>query len=312
MPAEVLFDPAAAYPETGVVRAAMAARDWGRVRATVDGLPAAGRTMMLRIAGEVGNTEDMLRYLVGNDPSDSTAAATLAWRYIDAGWKIRTGAQAQDVSPEQFAAFHDWLRRAEAILIDAVARTPGDPALWTARLTSARGLEVGQAETRRRYDKLVALEPHHLPAQSQFLQTLCPKWSGSWAELHPWARGAALAAPEGAVQGVLVADAHIEHWSTLPAGDDDRYLRSEPVRAELYEAANRSVLHPDFGRDHGWVHAASSFALVFSLLGDRRAAATAFRVLGDLADEYPWYYLPGDTASQVRTRRAEALGRSAR
>ncbi|MEU8815165.1 hypothetical protein [Actinoplanes sp. NPDC048796] len=28
MPAEVLFDPAAAYPEAGIARTAMAARDW--------------------------------------------------------------------------------------------------------------------------------------------------------------------------------------------------------------------------------------------------------------------------------------------
>ncbi|MEV4346045.1 hypothetical protein AB0J83_16380 [Actinoplanes sp. NPDC049596] len=307
MPADVLFDVASHYPEAGVVRTAMTARDWSKVRTTVDAAPPAGRSMLLGVAADVPGAEETLQEVLAADPGDSAAAATLGQRWTAIGWKIRSAARAEYVTAEQFAAFHERLRRAEAVLIEGVARNPGDPALWAARLTSGRGLEVGLAEIRRRYDKAIALDPGHLPAQWAFLQSLCPKWSGSWELLHPWARETALAAPPGSTQGALVVDAHLEHWLDLPGGEGDRYLTSAPVRDEIYEAARHSVLHPGFGRDYGWVHAASSFALAFSMLGDEEAAGAMFKQLGDLADDYPWSYL-GDPAAQIRTRRARALG----
>ncbi|MFF5080169.1 hypothetical protein ACFY36_24205 [Actinoplanes sp. NPDC000266] len=307
MPAEVLFDVADHYPEARVVRTAMTARDWTAVRAVADPLTPTGRSMLLSVVAEVPGAEETLQKVLADDPDDSTAAAALGRRWTIIGWKIRTGARAQHVSAGQFASFHERLRRAEAVLIEGVARNPGDPALWTARLTSGRGLEVGLAEIRRRYDKVIALTPHHLSAQSALLQSLCPKWSGSWELLHPWAREAVLAAPEGAVQGLLVVDAYLEHWIELPEDEGRRFFEGEQVRAEIYEAARRSVLHPAFGRDYGWVHAASSFALIFSMLGDRASTAAMFRMLGDLAEEYPWHYL-GDPATEIRARRAWALG----
>ncbi|WP_239079940.1 hypothetical protein [Paractinoplanes brasiliensis] len=306
--ASVTFNETTAYPPYAAARERVAARDWGGARQVVDGLPPAGRTYALRFAGELDGCEDFLREVVDRDPADSAAAAALAYRLIDIGWEIRTGHRAEHVSSKQFASFREWLCRAEAVLIDAVARSPRDPALWTARLMTARGLELGLAEVRRRYDKVAALDPHHLPAQWQLLQSLCPKWSGSWELLHPFAREAMLAAPPGSVQGSLVAEAHIEHWFDLPQGSDTAYLNSPAVRQELREAAERSVLHPDFGRVHGWVVAVSAFAFVFSLTGDRRHAARLFTLLGDFAAEHPWHYLPGDPAEHFERHRRRMLG----
>jgi hypothetical protein len=244
--------------------------------------------------------------VVRRDPADSTAAAMLGNHLINVGWSIRTAARAQHVSADQFASFHDWLRKAEAVLMDGIARNPGDPALGTARLTSARGLQLGLAETRRRYDKLVAADPHHLPGQLQFLQRLCPKWSGSWEMLHAWCREAMLAAPPGAQQGVLVAEGHLEHW--LGSGDEQRrYLTGEPARTELYEAAYRSVWHPEFRREIGWVRTVSTFAMLFSVIDDQRAVASLFAMLGDLASEHPWDYLADDVPAEIRKRRRKAM-----
>ncbi|MCM4079861.1 hypothetical protein [Paractinoplanes hotanensis] len=308
----VLFDPADAYPEVAAVRARLATHDWAGVRALLDGLSPAGRTMVIRHGGSTAGVEPFLREVYDRDPGDGAAAAMLGSCLIDIGWAIRSSARAEYVSSQQFAEFRDWLIKAETVLIEGAARSPRDPAIWAVRLASARGLEVGSAETRRRYDRVKMLDPHNLSAQSQMLQQLCPKWSGSWEQLHPWARDEMLAAPPGAVQGVLVAEAHIEHWLELPVGTDTAYLNGGPVRADLREAAERSVLHPDFGRDFGWVAAASSFAFVFSLINDRRSAAPLFAMLGDRATEYPWQYLGGDTAEHVRNHRRRALAGAAR
>ncbi|GAA2620782.1 hypothetical protein [Paractinoplanes durhamensis] len=309
----VLLDAAAAYPEVAAVRRALRARDWSAVRAVLDPASPVGRSILIRAAADGDSLEDFLRSVVSSDPDDTMAVAMLGMHLINVGWKIRSGYRAQYVSGGQFAAFHDWLRKAEIVLLDGVARRPSDPALWVARLTSARGLELGLSETRRRYQKLAAADPHHLPGQNQYLQRLCPKWSGSWELLHTWCRAEMLAAPPGAVQGVLVVDGHIEHWLELESGGP-AYLRSRPVRQEIEEAAQRSVSHPDFGRDWGWVQAASSFAMAFSLIGDKAAAAAMFRMLGDLGTEIPWQYLgDGNAANQIRDyrRRAARHGKAA-
>jgi hypothetical protein len=296
--------PEAAYPEVTAVRAAMAAHDWTGVRAVLDAAPPVGRSMLIGFASEGNDLGNFLGDVLRRDPADSAAAAMLGSHLIKVGWEVRTAARAQHVSAEQFATFHDWLRKAEVVLMDGIARNPADPALWVARLTSARGLQLGLAETRRRYDKLVLADPHHLPGQLQFLQRLCPKWSGSWEMLHAWCREAMQAAPPGAQQGVLVAEGHLEHWLTE---DGDDYLRGEPARTELYEAAYRSVWHPEFRREAGWVGTVSTFAMLFSVIEDQRAAASLFAMLGDLGSEHPWDYLAKDPAAEIRRRRAKAL-----
>jgi hypothetical protein len=305
----VLLDPAAAYPEVNAVRAALAARDWTGVRAVLDVAPPVGRTMLIRIGADGADLADFLDWVVRRDPGDSAAAAMLGMHLTIVGWNIRSAARAEHVSSAQFEAFHDWLRKAEAVLLDGIARRPGDPALWVARLTSARGLQLGLAETRRRYDRLAAIDPHHLPGQYAFLQRLCPKWGGSWEMVHSWCREAMLAAPPGALQGTLVAEGHIEHWLEAGGGEEGRhYLAGEPARTEIYEAAHRSVWHPAFRRGPGWVTAVSNFAMVFGLLDDQRAAASMFAVLGPFGSEDPWNYLNGaDPAGEIRRRRAAAM-----
>jgi hypothetical protein len=303
----VLLDAAAAYPEVSELRAALHRRDWPAVRALLDRLPPQARSLLIRLGGDEAGLEEFLRGVLAADPEDSAAAAMLGFHLIDVGWKVRSGYRAEHVSRQQFATFHDWVRQGELVLVDAAARNPADPAIWTARLISARGLELGPTESRRRYDRLRALDPHHYQGQSQFLQSLCPKWSGSWEKLHAWSREEMLAAPLGGLQGALVAMAHIEHWLDLEGAERDAYLAFPQVRAELHEAAQRSIWHPDFRRSPGWVHAASTFAMSFHLIGDQPAAASAFTLLGNLGTEQPWAYYPGDPAGKILFARSRAL-----
>jgi hypothetical protein len=306
-PATVLLDPAAAYPEVTEVRTALHRRDWPAVRALLDRLPPAARSLLIRFGSDEDDLEQFLRGVLAADPEDSAAGAMLGFHLVDVGWKVRTGARATNVSRAQFDTFHGWLRRAEQVLIDAAARHPADPAVWSARLISARGLDLGLAETRRRYDRLRALDPHPYQGQTQFLQTLCPKWSGSWEQLHAWSREEMLAAPLGSLQGALVAMAHIEHWSDLKGPEQQAYLELPHVREELREAGHRSIWHPHFRRSPGWVHAVSTLAMAFSLVRDEPAAGSAFVMLGELATDLPWAYLAGDTVTTIRKRRARAL-----
>ncbi|KHD73868.1 hypothetical protein [Actinoplanes utahensis] len=308
-PTDVVFDAVAVYPQKATLRAALHSRDWSTCRAVLDAAAPMDRTALIGHVSQERGIEPFLRSVLTVDPADGTAAALLGTHLIDVGWEIRTGKRAKYVSREQFAQFREWLCRAEQVLIDGAMLNPGDPAIWKARLTSARGLSLGLAEVRRRYDRMQAADPGHLPGQFQMLQSYCPKWDGTWEQLHQFAREATEATPPGSPHAVLIVDAHIEH--ALDEGglaEMVGYLSQPHVRADIYQAAQRSIGHPDFTRGYGWVGALSTFAMCFTILDDRNAAATAFRELGVLATEDPWHYLSANPAEEIRKARAWAFG----
>ncbi|MFY1636266.1 hypothetical protein ACN27F_23840 [Solwaraspora sp. WMMB335] len=308
-PLALTTDLATAHGELADLRAIMPAGDWVALRTLADSQPPAARTELVWYASSLPGATVLAQRQVDADPTDGLAAALLGSCLIAAAWQVRTSARAQHVSREQFREFHRVLRGAERMLIDAVAYQPADPALWVCRLITARGLQLGQAEARRRYDRLAECDPHHLPGQLTYLQQICPKWGGSFDEMHSFAREAMLAAPDGAAQGSLVAQAYVEHLLDLAAKQRDDYRKDPRVRAELGEAAARSVLHPAFDQQYGWINAVSRFALVFSLLGDHAAAAPHFAAVGNLVSEDVWGYFgdPVQTFDEFR-RKAVAKG----
>jgi hypothetical protein len=306
MPSWPLFDAADAFPEFTTLRAAMAERDWSAVAAFFAGLTTSdGVICAASVAAEVPGSEEFLKKRATMPWPDPLAGLLFAERLIVLGWTARTSARAKHVSRQQFETFHEYLRDAERILMEITARDPGNVPAWAARLKTARGLELGQAEARRRYDQGAKRDPHCYHAQLALLQQLCPKWNGTLDRAHAFAAECALAAPDGSLNASVVAWAHIEHWMELPEAEQAGYLAQPQVRQELVDAANRSVLHPAFRRVHGWVSAHSSFAMAFSLAGNHSTAARHFEALGDLASESPWSYLP-DAAGAIQRHRAAA------
>ncbi|GAA2631792.1 hypothetical protein [Paractinoplanes durhamensis] len=150
---DIDFDLATAYPDIGVLRAALGRRDWAACRRVLDAAPPDSRTGLIRAGSDEDGIEDFLRDVLRRDPADSAAAAMLGRGLISIGWKARTTSLAKDVSREQWTVFYEWLARAEEVLIGAAARNPRDPAVWSARITAAMGLSLGPAEQRRRYDR---------------------------------------------------------------------------------------------------------------------------------------------------------------
>ncbi|MEV7860907.1 DUF4034 domain-containing protein [Streptomyces hirsutus] len=300
------FEIASAFPEVVRLRQVAAAEGWASVRQYVDSLPqGTDRAFVVGVLTEVPGIEQLLRELIAKAPDDVFALTVLGSHEIGAAWEIRTEARAQDVSREQFAAFHARLAEAEKLLIRATALDPSHDAAWAERLNTARGLNLGQNEARRRYDRLAAHHPHHFTGQARLLQQLLPKWGGSWQAAHGFAQECLRRAPDGALNGGLVAEVHMEHWLDLPT-DRERteYLRQPHLHAELVEAAEHSVFHPHFRPTYGWVTVQGCFAALFSLIGDRARAAAHFRTMGNLASEYPWSYLGEPADAYVKHRDA--------
>ena len=266
-------DLAVCFPALAGLRASVERRDWAAVDAFFADLDeeddrAAASLVVRRAEGALG-------FLLGVADGSSgpvLARVLLADTLIAAGWAVRSDARAKDVSREQFSSSHDYLRRAEQLLIDVVADDPGCALAWYLRITTARGLELGQAEARRRYDRLAEHRPHFFAAQAQLLQQLCPKWSGTWDAVHAFARECLKDAPAGGLGAGVTAHAYIEHWLDLDGGADDALLRDPDSIAELRDAARRLVGAPVLGRGYHRPTAHGGFAFLFGEL--RRPADT--------------------------------------
>jgi hypothetical protein len=300
------FDPAKIFPEIGDLHAAISRRDWPTVSAFFADLSDEDeRSFVVHAAREVAGSDHWLAELVASGTGSTLPSVLLAGRVITLAWQARTALRAEHVSREQFASFHDQLRRAERLLIDVTALEPQNAMAWNLRLITARGLELGQSEARRRYNRLAEHHPHHSQSQQQLLQQLCPKWGGSWDEMHAFARERMLAAPPGSLSAVLVVLGHLERWLDVDGGaKGEAYLRQPQVYHEIVEAAQRSVLAPAFRARFGWVFAHNAFAMILSLRGDHAMAAVHFRALGNAASEFPWGYLGDESAAFKRYRKA--------
>ncbi|GAB2756372.1 hypothetical protein [Streptomyces bullii] len=295
-------------PDVGRVREAAGAADWATVREVLEARPESeDRTELLWAVGDTTGVEGWIAEVVEAEPQAPLPRLVAGIRHISWAWEARTAARAKDVSREQFEVFHDRLRTAERWLYEVAEREPQWTSPWYGLQITGRGLQVGQATARRRFEATVRRDPHHLGAHQQQLQQICAKWGGSHEEMHAFAREAAFGAPGGTLLGQLVAVAHIEHWLDLDSGPDAEYMGRPEVAASLREAADHSFRHPDFVRRGAWNQVLNTFAMAFSLAGDRAAARECFHATEGRVTEFPWYYMNGsDPAAAYRKQRSSA------
>ncbi|MFG3490317.1 hypothetical protein [Streptomyces sp. NPDC047972] len=295
-------------PAVARVREAAVAADWATVREVLEARPESeNRVELLWAVGDAAGVEQWITRVIDDQPEAPLPKLVAGIRHISWGWEARTGARASQVSREQFEVFHTRLRKAEEWLYETAEREPRWTSPWYGLQVTGRGLQVGQETARRRFEATVRRDPHHLEAHQQQLQQVCDKWGGSHEEMHAFARESAFKAPAGTLLGQLVAVAHIEEWLSLDSGPDAAYMGRPEVRTSLHEAADHSYRHPDFVRRGGWNQVLNTFAMAFSLAGDRTAAQECFRATDGRVTEFPWYYLDGnDPAAAYRKQRSSA------
>lgn len=281
-------------PGLALLRAAAARRDWPALREGLAAVPdGQERTWVLGRVADVAGIEGWIPAVVEAEPDSALALLVSGARKVTWAWEARTGARAQHVSRQRFQSFHERLRDAEEDLYEVAEREPDWVAPWYFLQMSGRGLEVGQETSRRRFEAAAGRCPDHLGAHQQQLQQLCAKWGGSHETMHAFARTSMLTGARGGALGELVALAHLEHWLDLDAGEDAAYIRRPDVVAELHEAADRSVRHPAHGRPRDWLSTYNTFAMAFSLAGEKKAAAELFDAVEGRVTEFPWQYIDG-------------------
>jgi tetratricopeptide (TPR) repeat protein len=241
--------------------------------------------------------ESYARSLAALSPQDPWRLTLLGGRLVVAGWEKRGYGWAKSVTAEGARAFLAYLQEAEEVLAQACAVLPDNPSAWVIRLRTARGLGVGLDETRRRYARVAQIDPNNWPAQRQLLQSLYPKWYGSWEEAFEFARYCAASAPPGSAAGSILLDAHLEKRGSLEAAEWDKYFADPSVQEEVDALAARTVFNPAFGSQFGWVEALTKFAVVFSMMKRWPQAQACFEALG------PYYHPMTDVWRESWARR---------
>ncbi len=301
------FDPAGPFPELRQLRQSVIARDWPAVATFFGGLTDPNdQAYAGAFVSEIDGSEEFLRAVAESERSQ-LARALYGNRLIVVGWNIRSALRAQHVSREQFAAFHEHLRQAERILIDVTAEEPGNPVAWVGRLKTCRGLQLGLPEARRRYDRLSRHTPYVYNAQASLVQQLCTKWGGSDEQARTFGLECLRRGPEGSLGALALLEAHLEIALETGLRQVGVYLQRPDVRAEIDEAAARSVRHPAFRAD-GYlaITAHNLFALVYSKMGEHAVAAEHFRAAAGHGSGLYWDYFGDDKATAFETEQARA------
>ncbi|MFZ3499807.1 hypothetical protein ACODT5_42495 [Streptomyces sp. 5.8] len=311
-PERPLLDPTRAIPALAPLRAAALAGDWDSLAAAFEALPDEDdRTLAARVVAETPGSEKFLRLTAERLPRDPLARTLYADRLITMGWQIRTGDEARFVPAGRMQRFHEQLRLAEGLLIAVCAGHPEYALAWYLRLKTARGLELGLSEARRRYDRLTEHHPGHFGGQFQLLQRLCPKWGGTWEAAQGFADACAESARPGSPAAVLGAVVQLERWLEFIGMDHDEaeeYVEDPAQRTALTRAAADSVLHPDFDAErHHAIECHSVFAALHSLAGRWDDAAPHFRALGNRMSAFPWEYVDSDPVAEFARHRKLAL-----
>ncbi|GLW30144.1 DUF4034 domain-containing protein [Actinoplanes regularis] len=266
------------------------------------------RAFLMVAADDVPGVQDWIGQWIADEPESTLPVLIRGCHAVSWAWEARGSRRANVTSKSSFQEFFRRLRIAENCLDEVIERDPDEVLAWTWLTTSARGRQIPAEQAAARFREVTKRAPFLLHAHEQRLQYLCRKWFGSHQEMFAFAREATASAPAGHPLPGVLASAHIEYWLDLPAGQDDTYMTTPAVRADLIAAAEKSVLHPDFVKVAGWATRANTLAMALHMGQEFAHAARVFDVIGDNVTEWPWFYrtLFGGPARKFAQARRDA------
>lgn len=240
-------------------------------------------------------------------PDDPDLATVSARLLVEQAWQQRSHARAEDVSREEFEAFHTTLADATAQIQRAVDLSPGDPEPWALALIHARGLEVPREVFGGYLQALHEVDRYHREGNTQAMQYLCKKWFGSHQEMWSFAQHAVDGAPaDSTIQG-LPLDALLEQFAEEPA----RAFTEDLDRVE--DAIRRARAFVDARADAGHHITALTRNVLARILFHLHRYDEAYDQLvaiGPHATDFPWGYW-GDAREEFLDHRRHIVTKKA-
>ncbi|NEB01018.1 hypothetical protein [Streptomyces sp. SID13726] len=277
------------------------AGDWDGVKEALAPFDLGRDHHVLGEVAELDGVQDWIGRAVEEDKEHRATALLISGaRHINWGWEARTAARAVHVTREQWQIFYERLEIAEEQLLEAAELRPDWVTPWRRLLTSGRGMSLGPAVNETRRDAALRRDPLDLATHIEWVSQLQPRWSGEAGQALAFAREAYAGAPDGHRLGCVIAMAHIEEWVE---SDDKNCLVTPDTQDELLEAAERSILHPDYVRRPGWQEDFNIFAMALSLASERIALPRVFDELEGAYTSWPWKYMTEPEKKYARARR---------
>ncbi len=239
-------------------------------------------------------------------PGDVAAASVHARALVDLAWAIRTSAQAEKVSPEQWNGFFRILRQVPDVCRAAAALAPEDPTPWIVLLPAAMGLEWSNDEFRAVWEEVRSRAPYHVKAHLAAMSYWRPRWHGSEELLVEFVEGAVAAAPAGSLLTLLRLDMLNAEFRPEDKGELKAFWKGDRVGvaidAALADLAAADPEHLRVGGMRGWL-------AFFLTRAERYAEAVEqFRLIGTHIATEPWSYAADGTSVFTVTRADAVLG----
>jgi hypothetical protein len=260
------------------------------------------------LSNNVDGRPEWLEEWVAARPRSAVALLFRGAHGVKWAWDARGGGLAKAVQEEAWPLFHARLVDADRDLARAAALDDTDPTPHAESITVAMGLSLGLTEARRRFGEAARRDPWHNSAHTRMVQITAAKWAGSHEEMLGFARWASARAPEGLGLHQVIPLAHVERWFAMSREPTDgkvrarTYFRNEEVRAEIRQAALRSIYSPRYVPTRNTVSERNVFAMTLRLTHDYAAQLDQMHLIGPLNQKYPWQYhgKPGVAYEQAR------------
>jgi hypothetical protein len=219
-------------------------------------------------------------------PDDGDLALVRGANAIHRAWEHRSHLPADEVTGEQFEAFHATLEDATALLQQAADRLPGDPEPWHLALVHARGLEAPPEVWGEYLGSLRDADPWHYAGHRAALELVTEKWFGSHDQMYDFAARVAADAPRGERVRTLPLTAVFEHM----AKDGPPAAVARPGTSEAVDLAVEWLAASGDRGPH--VVSVHRNTLVFVLFHSSRfrEAYDELVAIGPYATSYPWAY----------------------
>lgn len=242
----------------------------------------------MEIAAKTPGVQEWIEGPIRDEPGTLWPLLLRGAHAVRWAWEARGGGTADTVSPDAWKVWFKRLVLAENCLDEAVELDPGCADAWHHLIILGRARQLPVAELWRRFDGLLAADPHHLFGHESMLNGLMAKWSGSDEEMFDFARTRAAANP-GTLIPLLVAQAHLEYARNHHADNLRVYFHRDEVGDELVAAAFASVWHDDRSATLLEPIAWNWFAMTLTLADHLEAARPLYDAIGeDWVRPSPW------------------------
>jgi hypothetical protein len=290
-----------------VLRRALRRKDWPAAREILRTTDPEERSYYVSVAATTVGIE---RWIVGVAPHDPDPLLPLLLHgagLLTSAWELRRDGIAGSISAAGEELWWRLVREAETYVAEVLRRDPGRADAWTWSIALSRALGLPTEERRRRFERLIEIEPHNWYGHEQMLLALSPRWGGSSEAMFEFARTRAEACPATHIPALVVL-AHREHNDNLAylakPDDPDRsiplaYWEAEAVMDEVWDAGQASFWHDDYETSVLTPIVWNYFAYAFAYGDFHKPAWSVFTSIGnDWITREPW----GDTEFFVASR----------